>query len=56
MIEPLLSGRLSDDNMLFEEADTIDDSLPMDISETVSVFRAGIAPPSLLENALMKQK
>jgi len=42
--------------MLFVEADTIDDSLSMDISESASVVRAGIAPPSLLENALMKQK
>lgn len=42
--------------MLFEEAETIDDSLPMDISESASVLRVGIAPPSLFENALMKQK
>lgn len=59
MIEPLLSARLlfpSDVDKLFVDADTIDDSLPMEISEIASVERGGIAPPSLLENALMKQK
>lgn len=58
MIEPLLPDRLlvPSDVDMFVEADTIDDSLPTEISESASVVSAGIAPPSLLENALMKQK
>ncbi len=58
MIEPFLPDRLlfPSDVDMFVEADTMDDSLPTEISESASVVRAGIAPPSLLEKALIKQK
>ena len=59
MIEPFLSDRVvfpSDVDILFVDADTIDDSLPTEISEIASVERGGMAPPALLEKALMKQK